>query len=77
MTRVSVRIPDDLKAEADEYGINKSDVMRSALAAEVRRRRREQMADRGEEIADAFDAAGVTREDITAAVRTSRDEDAS
>lgn len=47
MTTVSVRVPDELKRQADELGLNKSEVMRSVLADE-----------------------------ITSAVRRSRDEDA-
>lgn len=74
MTTISVRVPNDLKQQADELGLNKSEVMRSALAAEVRRRRRDRMADRREQIS-ALDI-DLSNEAIATAVRKSREEDA-
>jgi antitoxin CcdA len=74
MTTISVRVPDDLKQQANELGLNKSEVMRSALADEVRRRRRERMAERRKQIS-ALDA-DLSNEAIATAVRKSRDEDA-
>lgn len=74
MTMMSVRVPDELKRQADELGLNKSEVMRSALADEVRRRRRERMAERRDQIT-ARDI-DLSTEEITSAIRTSRDEDA-
>lgn len=50
MTTISVPVSDELKQQADELGLNKSEIMRSALAAEVRRRRRERMTDRRAQI---------------------------
>ena len=74
MTTLSVRVPEELKRQADELGLNKSEVMRSALAAEVRRHRRQRMADRRDRIC-ALDI-GLSDDEIAAAVRKSRDEDA-
>jgi post-segregation antitoxin (ccd killing protein) len=74
MTTLSVRVPEELKQEADELGLNKSEVMRSALAAEVHRHRRQRMADRRDQIS-ALDI-DLSDDEITAAVRKSRDEDA-
>ena len=74
MTTLSIRVPDDLKEQADELGLNKSEVMRSALADEVNRRRRQRMAERRDQIG-ALDIS-LSDEEIAAAVRTSRDEDA-
>ena len=74
MTTLSIRVPDDLKDQADELGLNKSEVMRSALAAEVNRHRRQRMAERRNQIS-ALDI-DLSDEEIAAAVRKSRDEDA-
>jgi post-segregation antitoxin (ccd killing protein) len=74
MTTISVRVPDDLKQQTDDLGLNKSEIMRSALADEVRRYRRERMAERREQIS-ALDV-DLSNEEIATAVRKSRDEDA-
>lgn len=47
---VTARIPEELKADMDEYDINVSEVVRDALEAEVRRQRREELKDRGDEL---------------------------
>jgi post-segregation antitoxin (ccd killing protein) len=74
MTTISVRVPDDLKQQANELGLNKSEVMRSALVDAVHRRRRERMAQRREQIS-ALDV-DLSNEEIATAVHKSRDEDA-
>lgn len=74
MTTISVRVPSELKQQAEELGLNKSEVMRSALAEEVRRRRRERMAERRTQIT-TFDVDS-SNETIVAAIRKSREEDA-
>lgn len=74
MTTVSIRVPDELKQQADELGLNKSEVMRSALAEEVHRHRRQRMDERRDRIS-ALDI-DLSDDEIAAAVRTSRDEDA-
>lgn len=73
MTTVSVRVPSDLKQQADELGLNKSEVMRSALAEAVRHRRRERMDERRTRI-DTIDVDS-SNEAIAAAVRKSREVD--
>lgn len=47
---VTVRIPEELRAEIDEYDINVSEVVRDALKAELRRQRREELTERGDEL---------------------------
>lgn len=47
---VTARIPEELKAEIDEYDINVSEVVRDALEAELRRQRREELMERGDEL---------------------------
>ena len=74
MTTLSIRVSDELKQQADELDLNKSEVMRSALAAEVRKRRRQRMDERRDRIS-AFNI-DLSDDEITAAVRKSRDEDA-
>ena len=74
MATLSIRVPDDLKEQADELGLNKSEVMRSALANEVNRRRRQRMTERRDQIS-ALDI-DLSDEEVAAAVRKSRDEDA-
>lgn len=65
--------PEELKQQADEFDLNKSEVMRSALAAEVHRRR-QRMAERRDQISELD--IDISDEEITAAVHKSRDEDA-
>jgi predicted transcriptional regulator len=75
MTVVSTRIDDDLKEQIEEYGINASEVAREALAAEVTRRRRERLKERGQQFKGALRDSGVTTEDIVATIREDRDAD--
>lgn len=70
MSTISVRVPSDLKQQADKLGLNKSEIMRSALAEAVRRRRRERMDERRIRI-DTIDV-DRSNEAIPAAVRKSR-----
>lgn len=74
MTTISVRVPSELKQQAEELGLNKSEVMRSALAEEVRLRRRERMAERRTQISTID--VDSSNETIVAAIRKSREEDA-
>ena len=74
MTTLSIRVPNELKEQADELDLNKSEVMRSALADEVRRRRRQRMDERRDRISELD--VDLSDDEIAAAVRKSRDEDA-
>ncbi|WP_227357583.1 hypothetical protein [Haladaptatus salinisoli] len=47
---VTARVPDELKADMDEYDINVSEIVRDALEAEVRRQRRNELIKRGDEL---------------------------
>lgn len=47
---VTARVPEELKADMDEYDINVSEIVRDALEAEVRRRRREELIKRGDDL---------------------------
>lgn len=47
---VTARIPDELKADMDEYDVNVSEVVREALEAEVRRQRRNELIKQGDEL---------------------------
>lgn len=47
---VTARVPEELKAQIDEYDINVSDVVRGALEAEAQRQRRAAFIERGNEL---------------------------
>lgn len=47
---VTARVPEELKAQIDEYDINVSDVVRGALEAEAQRQRRAALIERGNEL---------------------------
>ena len=72
-TTVSAKIPEELKRELDDAGINVSETIRDALEAEVRRRRRERLRERAsalrEDRNDSLDA-----DEIAALIRQDREE---
>lgn len=72
MTSITVRIPDDLKKEIEELGVQVSQVTRTALEDEVRRLKREKAKQAAEKLSRLL--ADVPDEAITRAVRGSRDE---
>lgn len=51
---VTARVSEELKTQADEYGINVSEVVRDALAVEVKRQRRETLIEQGDELSQRF-----------------------
>ncbi len=71
MATVSAKIPEELKRELDDAEVNISEVIRGALEDEARRRRREDIAEEAVELSKEVD---VDAEEITRAVRESRDE---
>ncbi|MFC6724658.1 type II toxin-antitoxin system CcdA family antitoxin [Halobium palmae] len=73
MTKVSVRVPDDLKAETDAFEINVSEVVRDALRAEVRRRRRERLAERNRELVDRVGVPEGDGSNVASVLRGERD----
>lgn len=70
---VSTRISDDLKSELEDYDVNLSEVVREALEAEVRERRRQCLLEQANDAADALEEKPST-EEIVAAVRDTREE---
>ena len=70
---VSARVPDELKAEADKYDVDKSEVVREALEAEVRRRRREKLSRRSQDLADELPEDALQSEDIVESIRSDRE----
>lgn len=70
---VSAKVPDELKDELEQEGINVSDVIRDALADELAERRREAFrrdaADLRERVGD-----GVDTDAIVDVVRETREE---
>lgn len=72
-TTVSAKIPDDLKSELDEEGVNVSEVIREALEAEIRKRRREELRERVRELRSSVEQP-PTPDEITDIVRADREE---
>lgn len=70
---VCAKIPDEMKAEIEDEDINVSETIREALADELTRRRRTELAQDaaalGERIGDRVDT-----EDVVTAVRETRQE---
>ena len=73
-TTVSAKIPEDLKRELDEAGVNVSETIRDALEAEIRRRRRERLAERAREFRES-DGPTVETEEIAELIREERTDD--
>ena len=71
-TTVSAKISDELKEQLDDADINVSEVVRRALEAEVRRRRREDLRERAAELRATIDDA-PSGEELAAVVRESRE----
>lgn len=70
-TTVSAKIPDRLKRELDDSGVNVSTVIRDALEAEVRRRRREELTERAEDLRREL-AGKLDTDDVVEAIRDDR-----
>lgn len=70
-TTVSAKIPDRLKRELDDSGVNVSTVIRDALEAEVRRRRREELTERAENLRREL-AGKLDTDDVVEAIRDDR-----
>jgi len=72
MTTVSAKISEDLKRKIDELGISPSEIIRRALEEEVRRRTRELLKKRLEEVSSIL--SKVEREEWIKAIREAREE---
>ena len=72
MTSITVRIPDDLKKDIEELGVQISDVTRTALENEVKRLKREKADEAAQRLSRLL--AQVPDEAITRAVRETRDQ---
>ena len=70
-TTVSARIPEELKRELEEQGIDVSETVRRALEAEVRRRKRDTLKRTADELNEHAGGA-LSRDDLVTAVRDSR-----
>lgn len=70
-TTVSAKIPDRLKRKLDDSGVNVSTVIRDALEAEVRRRRREELTERAENLRREL-AGKLDTDDVVEAIRDDR-----
>ena len=72
MVTVSAKISKELKRKIDELGISPSEVIRRALEEEVRRRTRELLKERLEEVSSIL--SKVEREEWIKAIREAREE---
>lgn len=72
-TTVSAKIPEELKRELDEADVNVSETIREALEAEVRRRRRQHLAERATALRGSTDD-GIVTDEIANLVREDRDD---
>ncbi len=72
MVTVSAKISEDLKRKIEELGISPSEVIRRALEEEVRKRTRELLKKRLEEVSSVL--SKVRREEWVRAIREARDE---
>lgn len=68
MTTISAEIPEKLREQLDEADVNVDEVVQKALEDEIRDWRRSDLRTRAEGL-----TASMTREEIAAAVRSSRD----
>lgn len=69
---ITARVSDDLKEDTDEYDINVSEVVREALAEEVRRQRREALIDHGNDLSQRI-GDQIDTERTVATIRDDRE----
>ncbi|RLG52780.1 MAG: hypothetical protein DRO00_05085 [Thermoproteota archaeon] len=69
---MSAKISEDLKRKIDELGISPSEVIRRALEEEVRRRTRELLKERLEEVSSILSKVG--KEEWVKSIRETREE---
>ena len=72
-TTVSAKIPEELKRELVDAGINVSETIRDALEEEVRRRRRERLRERASAFREERDDS-LESDEIAALVREDRED---
>lgn len=72
MTSITVRIPDELKREIDELGVEVSEVTRTAIEKEVKRLKMEKAKEAAQKLSRLL--ASIPDEKILEAVRETRDE---
>lgn len=71
-TTVTARVPEELKADTNEYDINVSEIVRDALEAEVRRQRREELVERGDTLSQRI-GDRIETERVVATIREDRE----
>lgn len=68
---ISVRVPKELKEDAEKLGLNISEVLRKALAEEVKRRKEEILRKAARELGEAFSRLSI--EGIIKLIREDRE----
>jgi len=69
---VSARIPQELKEKIDRYNVKTSEIIRSALEEEVRRRELEELKQQAKELRPLFKK--FTTEEVVRMIREDRDQ---
>ncbi len=72
MTSITVRIPDELKRDIDELGIQVSELTRTAIENEVKRLRRQKAKQAAKKLGAIL--ASIPDDEIVKSVRETRDE---
>lgn len=70
MATVSARVPEELKRQVSEEDINLSEVIRSALEEEIRKKRREKIREDADELSDRVQE--VDSDEVVEAIRRDR-----
>jgi|GEM_PF-1547503 len=70
---ISAKIPERLKKELEEEGINISKTVRNSLEEELRNRRREKLRKKAEDLRDKLQGK-VDSKQMTAMIRETREE---
>ncbi|KXB05648.1 hypothetical protein AKJ50_00280 [candidate division MSBL1 archaeon SCGC-AAA382A13] len=73
MSTISAKIPERLKRELEEEGINISETVRKSLEDELKRRRRKRLREKAEDLRSRL-REKINAEQMTATIRESREE---
>jgi len=68
---ISVRVPRELKEEAEKLGLNISEVLRGALTEEVKRRKEEILREASRRLGETF--SRLSTEEIVKLIREDRE----
>ncbi len=72
-TTVSAKIPEELKAKADKYGVKIGKLVREVLEEKIRAIESQMLSSKLDEVSNKI-GSKIKKEDVVKAVRSSRDE---